>query len=79
MGADQLCSYCEADLHLCFRIGKNLVFSYAAHVYNVFRPTTGGQGLLPTPKTAQLPTGNGHTIAEVLEKKTDEITENVMS
>ena len=24
-GADQLCSYCTADLHLCFRIGKNLV------------------------------------------------------
>ena len=22
-GADQLRSYCEADLHLCFRIGKN--------------------------------------------------------
>ena len=27
-GADQLHSYCEADLHLCFRIGKNLVFSW---------------------------------------------------
>ena len=26
-GADQLHSYCEADLYLCFRIGKNLVFS----------------------------------------------------
>ena len=26
-GADQLRSYCEADLRLCFRIGKNLVFS----------------------------------------------------
>ena len=26
-GADQLHSYCEADLRLCFRIGKNLVFS----------------------------------------------------
>ena len=26
-GADQLCSYCTADLRLCFRIGKNLVFS----------------------------------------------------
>ena len=25
--ADQLCSYCEADLRLCFRIGKNSVFS----------------------------------------------------
>ena len=21
-----MCSYCTADLHLCFRIGKNLVF-----------------------------------------------------
>ena len=26
-GADQLRSYCETDLHLCFRIGKNPVFS----------------------------------------------------
>ena len=26
-GADQLCSYCEADLRLCFCIGKNPVFS----------------------------------------------------
>ena len=23
-GADQLCSYCTADLRLCFRIGKSL-------------------------------------------------------
>ena len=26
-GADQLCSYCTADLRLCFRIGKNPAFS----------------------------------------------------
>ena len=26
-GADQLRSYCEAGLRLCFWIGKNLVFS----------------------------------------------------
>ena len=26
-GADQLRSYCEADLRLCFRIGNNPVFS----------------------------------------------------
>ena len=26
-GADQLCSYCTADLRLCFRTGKNLLFS----------------------------------------------------
>ena len=26
-GADQLRSYCEADLRLCFRLGKNPVFS----------------------------------------------------
>ena len=26
-GADQLCSYCEADLRLCFRISKIPVFS----------------------------------------------------
>ena len=25
--ADQLCSYCTADLRLCFRIGKSPVFS----------------------------------------------------
>ena len=27
-GADQLCSYCTAYLHLCFHIGKNPVFSW---------------------------------------------------
>ena len=26
-GADQLCSYCTADLRLCFRLDKNLFFS----------------------------------------------------
>ena len=26
-GADQLCSYCTADLRLCFLIGKNPVLS----------------------------------------------------
>ena len=26
-GADQLCSYCEADLRLCFPLCKLLVFS----------------------------------------------------
>ena len=26
-GAEQLCSYCTADLRLCFSIGKNPVFS----------------------------------------------------
>ena len=26
-GADQLCNYCTADLCICFRIGKNLLFS----------------------------------------------------
>ena len=28
-GADQLRSYCEADLRLCFRIGENAVFFMA--------------------------------------------------
>ena len=27
-GADQLCSYCTADLCLCFRIGKNPLFPW---------------------------------------------------
>ena len=27
-GADQLCSYCTADLRLCFRMGKHSVFSW---------------------------------------------------
>ena len=27
-GADQLCSYCKADIRLCFRICKMLVFSF---------------------------------------------------
>ena len=32
-GADQLRGYCEADLRLCFRIRRLLVFSKAAHIY----------------------------------------------
>ena len=31
-GADQLYSYCTADLRLCFRIGKNLVFHREAQL-----------------------------------------------
>ena len=27
-GTDQLCSYCTADLCLCFHVGKNLVFPW---------------------------------------------------
>ena len=30
-GADQLCSHCTADLHLCFRIAKILFSHDAAH------------------------------------------------
>ena len=32
-GADQLRSYCEADLRLCFRMGKNPVFSGCGSYY----------------------------------------------
>ena len=31
-GADQLRSYCEADLRLCFRIGKNPFFSWRGSI-----------------------------------------------
>ena len=31
--ADQLCSYCTADQHLCFRIGKSLVSQDVALLY----------------------------------------------
>ena len=36
-GTDQLRSYCEADLHLCFRLGRLLVFSCGGS--NVKMPT----------------------------------------
>ena len=36
-GADQLCSYCTADLRLCFRICKFLVSYYAAHILPSFQ------------------------------------------
>ena len=35
-GADQLCSYCTADLRLCFRLSKNLVFSCRSSSVIVF-------------------------------------------
>ena len=31
-GADQLCSYCEVDLRLCFRLCRLLVFHAAAQI-----------------------------------------------
>ena len=34
-GADQLRGYCEADLRLCFRICKNLVFSWRGSYYTI--------------------------------------------
>ena len=36
-GADQLCSYCTADLHLCFRIDKSLVCLRRAHLFFSFQ------------------------------------------
>ena len=35
-GTDQLCSYCTADLRLCFRIGKNAISHDVAHKTNEF-------------------------------------------
>ena len=32
--ADQLRSYCEADLRLCFHISKNPVFSFTIYIYS---------------------------------------------
>ena len=34
-GADQLRGYCEADLRLCFRLCRLLVFPWGAHMINV--------------------------------------------
>ena len=39
IGADQLLSYCEADLCLCFRIGSNPVFSRCGSYVLVICPT----------------------------------------
>ena len=35
-GADQLRVYCEADLRLCFRICKMLVFSWRGSYYDIY-------------------------------------------
>ena len=37
-GADQLRSYCEADLRLCFRICRKPVFSCRGSNYNINDP-----------------------------------------
>ena len=34
-GADQLCGYREADLRLCFRICKTLVFTWRGSYFNL--------------------------------------------
>ena len=39
-GADQLCSYCEADLCLCFRLCRLLVFPCDGSCKNIFNTTT---------------------------------------
>ena len=40
-GADQLCSNCEADLFLCFRLYAEIQFSHdAAHIPLKFQRTT---------------------------------------
>ena len=45
-GADQLRSYFEADLRLCFRICKMLQFSHdAAHIMNIRRTCTNLMGI----------------------------------
>ena len=35
-GADQLCSYCEADLCLCFRICRLLVFPCGTSIMEIY-------------------------------------------
>ena len=35
-GANQLCSYCEADLHLCFRLCSLLVFPWGGSYFSYF-------------------------------------------
>ena len=35
-GADQLRGYREADQRLCFRIGKNLIFSFVVYILVYF-------------------------------------------
>ena len=35
-GADQLCTYCTADLRLCFGIGKNLCFTELHFQHGLF-------------------------------------------
>ena len=35
-GADQLCSYCTADMRFCFCIGKNLTMRLISHLLFVY-------------------------------------------
>ena len=44
-GADQLRSYCEADLRLCFRIGKIRFSHDAAHIKFLFREDNSNMAL----------------------------------
>ena len=48
-GADQLCSYCEADLHLYFRLCKMFVFSVVCEQFR-FEPHREKTGFLPRRK-----------------------------
>ena len=42
-GAEQLCSHAKASLRLCFRLGKNPVFSYDLFKLQKLKSVTGNQ------------------------------------
>ena len=52
-GADQLRSYCEADLHLYFRLGNNPVFSRRSSFLKHIKDLLSGVGSSPTLATCE--------------------------
>ena len=62
-GADQLCSYCEADLHLCFRISNNPVFSGCGSFPDV-ASTMCSRSLIAITKKAKLTWKRGGVVVE---------------
>ena len=75
-GADQLCSYCTADLRLCFRICKLLVFScgssfllrWCHSTFDIFENAGGKQ----PDDLNQLNTENTNCLKDLATAKTDD-------
>ena len=69
-GADQLRSYCEADLRLCFRIGNNPVFSRCGSFKLIFQHLQSQKkDTLTTQSSKAADESGGHSTSDLSESE----------